>query len=64
MGHRTTRPGLSYRDPEATLTDKVVGSLHAQVPGIVERRFAGSVLAEHSKEAPGKLLVMRDGAPK
>jgi phenylalanyl-tRNA synthetase beta chain len=32
-----------YRDPEATLTDKVVDSLHAEVLGIVERRFGGSV---------------------
>jgi phenylalanyl-tRNA synthetase beta subunit len=32
-----------YRDPEATLTDKVVDNLHAKVLGVVERQFGGSV---------------------
>jgi phenylalanyl-tRNA synthetase beta chain len=32
-----------YRDPEATLTDKVVDGLHAKVLKAVELRFGGSV---------------------
>jgi phenylalanyl-tRNA synthetase beta chain len=32
-----------YRDPEATLTDKVVDALHAKVVAVAEQRFGGSV---------------------
>jgi phenylalanyl-tRNA synthetase beta chain len=42
-GYKSLAFHLVYRDPEATLTDKVVDELHAKVVRAAEERFGGSV---------------------
>ncbi len=42
-GHKSLAFHLVYRDPEATLTDKVVDQLHARVAAAAEQSFGGSV---------------------
>ncbi|MFI5308367.1 MAG: phenylalanine--tRNA ligase subunit beta [Polyangiales bacterium] len=42
-GHKSLAFHLVYRDPDATLTDKVVDELHAKVAAAAEQRFSGSV---------------------
>lgn len=42
-GHKSIALHVTYRDPSATLTDKVVEQLHARVVQEAERRFGGSV---------------------
>ena len=42
-GHKSLAFHVVYRDPEATLTDKLVDELHGRVVRAAEQRFGGSV---------------------
>jgi phenylalanyl-tRNA synthetase beta chain len=42
-GHKSLAFHLVYRDPDATLTDKLVDDLHAKVTSVAEQRFGGAV---------------------
>jgi phenylalanyl-tRNA synthetase beta chain len=42
-GHKSLAFHVVYRDPEATLTDKVVDELHGRVTRAAQQRFGGSV---------------------
>jgi phenylalanyl-tRNA synthetase beta chain len=42
-GHKSLAFHMVYRDPEGTLTDKVVDDLHASVVRAAEQRFGGSI---------------------
>src|SRR5262249_49705619 len=42
-GHKSLAFHIVYRDPDATLTDKIVDDLHAKVVRSAEQRFSASV---------------------
>jgi phenylalanyl-tRNA synthetase beta chain len=42
-GQKSLAFHVVYRDPEATMTDKLVDELHARVVRVAEQRFGGSI---------------------